>query len=253
MQAPSCRRKNSSARLPTRRPDTTAREVRGASRQADLLASGSGCHGGKEPDSGGGWLVFWRSQPMVKQIGNVCASTRQLARFKRCRNSPRQYSMIRSCALLAFLRLFTFDSYCICTEQGPVYNVRNFGARGDDSTIDTQALNNAIDACSSAGGGQVLVPVGKYLTGNMHLKSNVAFQLDAGAQLVGTKDLNQYESFTPPDGCMLPTIPNWHRALVLANGAENIAITGQGVINGSNVVDAEGEEGVRGPHGVLFG
>ena len=47
--------------------------------------------------------------------------------------------------------------------------------------------------------------------------------------------------------------PHWHRALVLADGAENIAITGQGVINGSNVVDAEGEEGVRGPHAVLFG
>jgi len=149
--------------------------------------------------------------------------------------------------------LFTFDSYCICAEQGPVYNVRNYGARGDGSTLDTQALNNAIDACSSAGGGQVLVPVGKYVTGTVHLKSNVTFQLDAGAELVGTTDLNQYESFTPPDGCMLPTIANWHRALVLANGAENIAITGQGVINGSNVVDAEGEEGVRGPHAVLFG
>jgi hypothetical protein len=77
--------------------------------------------------------------------------------------------------------------------------------------------------------------------------------MDAGAELVGTTDLNQYESFTPPEGCMLPTIPNWHRALVPANGAENITITGEGVINGSNVVDAEGEEGVRGPHGVLFG
>ena len=108
--------------------------------------------------------------------------------------------------LLALLS--TFDSYCICAEQGPVYNVRNYGARGDSSTLDTQSLNNAIDACSSAGGGQVLVPVGKYLTGTVHLKSNVTFQLDAGAELVGTTDLNQYESFTPPDGCMLPTIPH---------------------------------------------
>ena len=76
--------------------------------------------------------------------------------------------------LLALLS--TFDSYCICAEQGPVYSVRNYGARGDGSTLDTRALNNAIDACSSAGGGQVLVPAGKYLTGTVHLKSNVTFQ-----------------------------------------------------------------------------
>src|SRR3954465_10087702 len=108
--------------------------------------------------------------------------------------------MIRWCVLLAFLRLFTFDSYCICAEQRPVYNVRNYGARGDGSTLDTQALNKAIDVSSSAGGGLVLVPAGKYLTGTVHLKSNVTFQLDAGAELVGTTDLNQHESFTPPDG-----------------------------------------------------
>ena len=76
--------------------------------------------------------------------------------------------------------------------------------KGDGSTLDTAPLNKAIEACAAVGGGRVLIPPGKYLTGTVHLKSNVTILLDAGAELIGTPDLDQYQNFTPPG-----TIRSW--------------------------------------------
>jgi hypothetical protein len=134
-----------------------------------------------------------------------------------------------------------------------VFNVRDFGAKGDGKTLDTVALNKAIDACGPRGGDQVLVPAGNYLTGTVRLKSNVTIQLDAGAEIIGTSDLDRYQSFKSPKGTLLPSDTHWHRALILGDGVDNVTITGHGVINGNNVTDAKGEEGVRGPHAVLLG
>jgi hypothetical protein len=100
----------------------------------------------------------------------------------------------------------------------------------------------------------VVVSAGKYLTGTVRLRSNVTLQLDTGAALIGTADLDRYEHFTPPpDGPLVGGSTRWHRALVLAADAENVAITGAGIIDGAKVADRLGEEGVRGPHAVLFG
>src|SRR5690348_4040651 len=77
------------------------------------------------------------------------------------------------------------------------FNVHDHGALGDGKTLDSPAINKAIDACSAAGGGQVFVPAGRYLTGTIHLKSNVTLKLDDGAVIVGTPDLDQYQNFTP--------------------------------------------------------
>src|SRR3954454_18384272 len=134
-----------------------------------------------------------------------------------------------------------------------VFNVRDQGAVGDGKALDTAAINKAIDACTAAGGGQVLVPAGRYLTGTVRLRSNVTLQLDAGAAIVGTPDVEQYEGFTPPEKTPLAERRRWHRALVLGDGVENVAITGRGVIDGNNVVDPTGEERMRGPHAILFG
>jgi polygalacturonase len=62
-----------------------------------------------------------------------------------------------------------------------IFNVRDLGAKGDGRALDTAALNRAVEACAAAGGGQVLFPPGKYLTGTIHLKSHVTLKLDAGA------------------------------------------------------------------------
>src|SRR4030042_6133962 len=66
-----------------------------------------------------------------------------------------------------------------------VFDVRDYGAAGDGETLDTPAIQKAIDACATAGGGQVLLPPGKYLSGTVHLKSNVTLLLEAGARVMG--------------------------------------------------------------------
>lgn len=132
------------------------------------------------------------------------------------------------------------------------FDVRLFGARGDGQALDTVAINRAIDACAAAGGGVVRLPAGRYLSGTVRLKSNVTLALDAGAVLVGTADLDQYQHFQPsgePESRWL----RWHRALVLADGVENVSIVGPGTLDGADVFDPKGEEKMRGPHAVLLG
>ena len=155
--------------------------------------------------------------------------------------------------LMAVVVFLLSARHSITTER-QVFDVHHFGAVGDGRTLDTAALNKAIEACSAAGGGCVLLPSGKYLSGTVRLKSDVELRLDAGATLIGSPDLKHYEHFTPP-----PTMPeskfssSWHRALVVADGARNIRIAGNGTIDGNKIFDPNGEEHRRGPHTVLLG
>ena len=133
-----------------------------------------------------------------------------------------------------------------------VFNIRDYGAAGDGSTLDTPAINKAIEACSAAGGGQVLLPPGRYLSGTVHLKSHVTLFLEAAATLVGTPDLDQYRQPEIPEYMPEAKWGKWHRALILGNGQEDIAIAGQGIIDGNKVFDPTGEERRRGPHTFVF-
>src|SRR5438445_3178091 len=65
------------------------------------------------------------------------------------------------------------------------FSVRDYGAAGDGVASDTSAINQAIDACSKAGGGQVLFPPGRYLSGTIHLRDRATLFLSAGATLLG--------------------------------------------------------------------
>src|SRR5829696_4155938 len=134
-----------------------------------------------------------------------------------------------------------------------VWNVRDHGATGDGKTLDTAALNKAVEACAAGGGGVVQFPPGRYLTATIHLKSNLTLHLDAGAEIVGATEPGQYETYAPPEGTPLARRLWWHRALILGVDVENVSIAGRGVINGNKVFDPRGEERMRGPHTVLFG
>nr|NIO42310.1 glycoside hydrolase [Burkholderiales bacterium] len=133
-----------------------------------------------------------------------------------------------------------------------VFNIRDFGAVGDGTTLDTPAIHKAIEACAATGGGQVMLPPGRYLSGTVHLKSHVTLFFEAGATLVGTTDLDQYQHPKIPDFMPEAKWGKWHRALILGDGLEDIAIAGQGVIDGNKVFDPTGEERMRGPHTFVF-
>lgn len=134
-----------------------------------------------------------------------------------------------------------------------LFSVRDHGAAGDGKTLDTAAINKAIEACAAAGGGQVRFPPGAYLSGTVYLKSKVTLYLDAGATLIGTADLAQYRQFSPPAGTFEARLGAWHRALILGESVEDVAIAGPGRIDGNKVFDPRGEERMRGPHTILMG
>ncbi len=117
---------------------------------------------------------------------------------------------------------------------------------------DTVAINRAVEACAHAGGGQVHFPPGHYLSGTVHLRSRVTLNLDAGAVLIGTTNLSQYQRPAVPDHLWEAQLGQWHRALIVGENLEDVAITGQGVIDGRHVFDPEGEEKMRGPHAIAF-
>jgi hypothetical protein len=130
-----------------------------------------------------------------------------------------------------------------------VYNVRNFGAKGDGTTLDSPAINAAIEFCSANGGGTVLVPPGSYLSGTIHLKSNMVFHIEAGATILGSKNLSDYQGVEDVER---KGRSQWYTALITGDKVNNIEISGNGVVNGNNVFNPDGEEEMRGPHAIFI-
>lgn len=133
-----------------------------------------------------------------------------------------------------------------------VFSVLDFGAKGDGTALDTAAINRAIAACAGAGGGEVLFPPGRYLSGTVRLTNHLTLFLDGGATLVGTTNLALYEQPVVPAFMPEARFGKWHRALIVGTGLEDVAITGQGLIDGNKVFDPTGEEHMRGPHALAF-
>lgn len=118
-----------------------------------------------------------------------------------------------------------------------VYNILDFGAVGDGQANDAGAIQRAIDACTVGGGGTVLVPAGKvYRSGSFALKSNVELHVERGAVIQGS---DRYADYTyrfhvgALSGGTVNTEQPGMGMLVTAQGAENIAISGGGVIDGA--------------------
>ncbi len=110
------------------------------------------------------------------------------------------------------------------------FSVRDHGASGDGTHLDTRAIQDAIDACARAGGGTVFFPAGAYLSGTIVLKSRVTLHLDAGAVLLGSQDLRDYPSFVPALRSFTDTYTE--KSLIYAEGLQDIGICGRGVIDG---------------------
>lgn len=100
------------------------------------------------------------------------------------------------------------------------YQIEDFGAIGDGKKLNTIAIQKAIDRAYQAGGGKVVIPKGRFLSGSIVLKSNVHLFLEEGAVLLGSSQPSGYYS-----------IKRW-KALILADSASNISISGGGIIDG---------------------
>lgn len=130
--------------------------------------------------------------------------------------------------LLLLPVLFLVFANRLCAQS--FYNVQSFGAKNDSSTLVTKAIASAINAASKKGGGTVYFPAGKYLTGPIHLKSNITIFIDAGAELHFSDNFDHY----------LPMVESRYEGVDLksfsplfyAYKAENISIIGRGLING---------------------
>ena len=117
-----------------------------------------------------------------------------------------------------------------------VFNVCDFGARGDGIAKDTAAVQKAVDAANAAGGGEVLLPKGSYLCGSVFLKSGVDFHLAEGAVLKGSPDHGDYNSvdIAPQNGGRLGSGDNVSGGhLILCIEQKNVTLRGPGKIDGN--------------------
>ena len=110
-------------------------------------------------------------------------------------------------------------------------DVANVGAVGDGQTLNTEAIQKAIDDCAATGGGQVTFPAGRYVSGTLQLKSGVTLHLNADATLLGSTNAEDYRNLDPfTDG----SGQKLGHALVVAIDADHVGITGSGTIDGQN-------------------
>ena len=114
--------------------------------------------------------------------------------------------------------------------QIPVYNVRDYGAVSDTTILSTQAMQRAIDACHEAGGGTVWVPAGNYLCTELILKDNITFHLDNGATIYASRKVADYAE--SKGYAVNATDFDKAYALLRAQDARNISITGKGTLHG---------------------
>jgi polygalacturonase len=145
------------------------------------------------------------------------------------------------------------------TGRAADYDVRAFGATGDGKTVDSPAINKAIEAAAAAGGGTVRFPAGSYLSFSIRLKSHITLQLDSGAIIEAAANSPELGSYDPAE-------PNewgdkqyqdyghshFHNSLIWGDGLEDVAITGPGRIFGKGLGGASGG-GRRGGAGAAAG
>ena len=120
------------------------------------------------------------------------------------------------------------------------YNIRHFGAKGDSVTLDTEAINKAVEAASAAGGGTVYFPAGDYLSFSIRLNSNITLYLDNGAYLIGAVPVEGKPGYDPPEPNESDKYQDfghshWHNSLIWGENLENVAIVGHGWIVGNGL------------------
>lgn len=167
--------------------------------------------------------------------------------------------------MLLFLKeMFNFATYmkvivtilaslCIASMHAADFNIKSYGAQNDTTVLSTHALQQAIDACSAAGGGRVVVPAGIYKIGTIQLKSHVHLYLEQGATLYGSTRLEDYIPMKS-DYLSLRTQTTTIQ-LIYADGVQDVSIDGLGTIDGRGRAFKKlswNDEGITRPHLIRF-
>ena len=143
-----------------------------------------------------------------------------------------------------FLLISTFlivgNSSFLSAQTKNFYNVRDFRAKGDGKTLDTDAINKTIETATNNGGGTVYFPAGTYLSFSIHLKSNITIYLDNGATILAADPAihkGKYDLPEPNEFDMYQDFghSHWKNSLMWGIGIENFAIIGQGRIDGKGL------------------
>ncbi|GAB3958699.1 glycoside hydrolase family 28 protein [Spirosoma harenae] len=143
-------------------------------------------------------------------------------------------------AVNIFLLWLSIVTSALAQKPSGVWDVLAYGAKGDGQTMDTQAIQAAIDNCHTAGGGKVYFHNGTFLSGTIYLKSNVTLYVEAGATLLGSPKATDF----PDQTSSYPTYdehPLTSKALIYAENCRNIGIEGRGTIDGrGDLIDNRG-------------
>jgi hypothetical protein len=130
---------------------------------------------------------------------------------------------MKSNHLLLTVTLFMFIAGCTLKNQS-LYNILDYGAKGDGKSINTLAIQKAINKCSQNGGGKVIIPAGDFITGSIQLLSNVELHIESGARLIGSPELDDYQ------------MNGQRHGMIYAYRAVNVTIDGGGEINGQGTL-----------------
>ncbi|MFI5161264.1 MAG: glycoside hydrolase family 28 protein [Sphingobacteriales bacterium] len=129
---------------------------------------------------------------------------------------------------------------CAAFAQKSIYNVLSFGAKADGNASDTKAINRAIDSAAAEGGGQVYFPAGNYLSGSIHLKSNISLYLEQGATLIAT-DQYPASEYDAAEQTVNTTYQDYghshfHDAFIWGENLHDVSILGPGMIWGKGLL-----------------
>ena len=155
--------------------------------------------------------------------------------------------MMRIIPLPLVIALFTQISQAQTPPAGSgTYDIRDFGAKGDGQTVNTKAIQAAIDTCAGNGGGTVLVPGGDFRTGTIQLKSDVTLRLEASGQILGSTNREDYlNRDVMIDRGLDPG--NGNIVLIFATDATNVTVEGRGTIDGDGAAFFNGHGDGMGP------
>jgi len=119
----------------------------------------------------------------------------------------------------------------LASAQKPYFNVLDYGAVNDGKTLNTKAIQKAVDECAGKGGGIVYFPQGRFVSGTIVLKSYVTLHLETGAVLEGSKNLNDYPVMVSKIRSYTDNYTN--KSLIYGEDLKYISLTGNGIIDGN--------------------